>query len=50
MWLQKDPSKDYKTAEDSGIHVEYVNAVFDTLMKAVSYLCYTFARADCDYE
>ncbi|XP_070212088.1 probable E3 ubiquitin-protein ligase HECTD2 [Littorina saxatilis] len=32
--FKRDPSKDYKTADDSGIHVEYVNAVYDTLMKA----------------
>ena len=41
--FQKDPTKEYKTAEDSGIHTEYVNAVYDTLMKAVSlfveYIC-----------
>ena len=49
--FQKDPNKDYKTADDSGIHAEYVNAVYDTLMKAVSSdLCYTFGRTGYDYQ
>ncbi|XP_076467951.1 putative E3 ubiquitin-protein ligase HECTD2 [Babylonia areolata] len=34
--FKRDGSKDNKTADDSGIHMEYVNAVYDTLMKAPS--------------
>ncbi|KAL8601284.1 putative E3 ubiquitin-protein ligase HTD2 [Nucella lapillus] len=32
--FKRDGCKENKTAEDSGINVEYVNAVYDTLMKA----------------
>lgn len=36
LFLQKDPEKEYKTAENHGIQIEFVNTVYDSLMKVVS--------------